>query len=152
MPEVGYFALITILSLALIMYIADMTSCIVQINKAKGKRYKECREQMTEMLRDKVKNDGIKTLEMLEDRIATSSCGKDIAPYEDVLSPIGYSVCDRCGALVPSDEGLLWIDSFGWEDDNPRDQYMLKALAREKANYTAVCWQCVDELGEGYDE
>lgn len=68
--------------------------------------------------------------------------------YDDILSPIGYNYCDRCGALHHSDVGLLWLDDFPWEDDNLDDQMVLVGLAEEDADYCVVCYDCLAELRE----
>lgn len=67
--------------------------------------------------------------------------------WDDVLEPMGWNCCDRCGRLGCSDYGdFLWVDNFEWEDDNPDDQATLRGIEKEKVDYCALCWNCVKEL------
>lgn len=65
--------------------------------------------------------------------------------YEDVLLPMEWNCCDRCGQLAPSDE-FLWLDFFSWDDDNPKDVAMQAALEKEQEDYCAICDGCATEL------
>lgn len=107
------------------------------------------REEIIEELQRKVYDWELTTILGLK-----ASCNKhDIDPYEDVLSPIGYNSCDRCGALEDSEQ-LFWVDSFEWQEEYPKDKAILKALAEEKEDYCAICYNCVGELAKkgGYNE
>lgn len=68
--------------------------------------------------------------------------------YEDVLSPIGFNTCDRCGEYGDSELDLFWIDGFDFEEDNPKDKALLNGIAKEKQDYCEVCWECVRKLQE----
>lgn len=66
--------------------------------------------------------------------------------WEDVLSPIEYNLCDRCGDYGDSELDFFWVDGFDWQDDNPKDYAILRAVAREGIGYACLCWDCVEEL------
>lgn len=78
------------------------------------------------------------------------STSLDIDPYEDVLLPMGWNTCERCGALCDADLDLLWVDSCEWETDgwgdDSKDQALLNALGEEPYDYCAICYKCVKEL------
>lgn len=94
-----------------------------------------------------------------KNRITAEELGKeceahDIDLHDEVLSPIGYNTCDRCGDYGDSEQDFLWVDGFDWEDDNPKDQAIIKALGQEGIDYCAICWECVNKLAKkgGYNE
>lgn len=66
-------------------------------------------------------------------------------PYEDVLFPIGYNTCDRCGAIEIS-ECLKWVDEMCWVDDE--QEIVAYNMAQEGADYCALCTDCFIELCE----
>lgn len=66
--------------------------------------------------------------------------------YEDLLDPIGYNTCDRCGDYGDSELDFLWLDGYEWEDGNPKDEALLRGLEKEGQEYCEVCWECVREL------
>lgn len=70
----------------------------------------------------------------------------DIELYDEVLEPIGFNICDRCGDYGWSEQDFLWVDCFPWEEDNEGDKAILKAIEIEGVDYCALCWDCVDEL------
>lgn len=70
----------------------------------------------------------------------------DILLHEDVLEPIGYNTCDRCGEYGDTELDFLWVDCFPWEEDYDEDQAILKAMNNEGIDYCALCWDCVSEL------
>ena len=77
------------------------------------------------------------------------ACKDDhIDAYEDVLFPMGWNTCDRCGALGDSELDFCWVDGFDWQDDNEDDQAILRAIGEEenRDNYCAICWECINEL------
>lgn len=63
--------------------------------------------------------------------------------HEDVLEPIGYNTCDRCGNYGDSELDFLWVDGFEWDNDNLEDQAILRNIDREGIDYDALCWGCV---------
>ena len=82
----------------------------------------------------------------LKDACKLNSEGDSIDWFEDVLAPMGWNCCDRCGALGDSEMDFFWLDGFDWEDDNENDQRILRAVAKEGEDYCAVCWDCIEEL------
>ena len=68
-----------------------------------------------------------------------------VEPFDDVLSPIEWDCCDRCGDLHDSDN-FMWVQGFPFEDDNEGDQKLLKALDKVNNEYDTLCWKCVREL------
>lgn len=110
---------------------------------------KPTRQDVIEVLQDMVERNRISTLDDLEGEISCADYeGEPIEAYEDILSPIDYNTCDRCGNILDSEVGLFWLDGFDWEDDNPTDQAILKALNKEQADYCAICCDCLNELKE----
>lgn len=108
---------------------------------------KPTRQDVIEDLQDRVIRNHISTLDDLKLEISRAECESEpIDEYEDVLFPMDYNTCDRCGSIQASNLGLFWLDGFDWEDDNPTDQAILKALAEEKQDYCAICYDCLDEL------
>lgn len=61
--------------------------------------------------------------------------------YEDVLEPIAYNICDRCGA-VDWNEYLCWVDYL--EEGYERDDSIVAGLKAEWAEYEARGEECVD--------
>ena len=107
------------------------------------------REERIELLQDQVQHNRI-TMDELE-----KTCEEhDIDLFDDVIHPIGYNLCDRCGEYGDSEQDLLWVDCFDWEEDNPKDQAIIKAMEQEGIDYCAICWDCVNKLAEkgGYHE
>lgn len=108
---------------------------------------KPTRQDIIEDLQNRVLHNRIPTLNDLKLEISRAEYeGEPIDEYEDVLFPIGFNTCDRCGNIQVSDLGLFWLDGFDWEDDNPTDQAILKALAEENQYYGAICYDCLNEL------
>ena len=101
--------------------------------------------EVIEELKNKVIGGDIQTLDELCD-----ACGDyEIQPFEDILSPLDWNSCDRCGQLGQSDGDFLWVEGFDWEDDNPSDKAIQKAIGEEESGdvwYSALCWKCVNEL------
>lgn len=99
------------------------------------------RQERIELLQDQVQHNRITDYELQE------ACEQyDIDLHDEVLSPIGYNTCDRCGSYGDSELDFLWVDSFNWEEDNPKDQAILRALEQEGRDYCAICWHCAKEL------
>ena len=105
------------------------------------------KQEYIERLQDMVSKNYITNIKDLNTQyVNEDGTTEPIEPYEDVLSPIGWNSCDRCGALHDSELGLMWIDHFPFEEDNEEDQHLLKALEQESEDYCALCWECVNEL------
>lgn len=100
------------------------------------------REQKVELLQHQVLHNRIDYQELKQE------CDKwGIDLHEDVLFPIGWNTCDRCNRIGDSVLDFIWVESYPWEEDNPKDQALLKALEQENlADYCTVCWECVKEL------
>ena len=80
--------------------------------------------------------------------VAVRKTGLDIDAYEDIIFPMGYNVCDRCGYICDSEVELFWIDGFDWEDGNPKDEAILAGINAEGEDYCAVCYECLKKLEE----
>lgn len=68
--------------------------------------------------------------------------------FDDILSPLEWNCCDRCGTLYPS-EALFW-ESADWGYEN---KALVRGIQAEKVEYMALCEECVKELkaeGEKY--
>lgn len=98
-------------------------------------------EEIIEELQDAIQHNRIDDVEL--DR---ACCEHRLDLFDDLLSPIGYSLCDRCGDYGDSELDFFWLDGFDWDEDDPRDKAILKALNEEKQDYCALCWDCVKEL------
>lgn len=86
-------------------------------------------------------------------RISKEELGKecednDIDLHDEVLEPIGFNTCDRCGDYGWSEQDFLWVDSYDWWEEDEDDKAILKAIEVEGIDYCALCWDCVDELKE----
>ena len=86
-------------------------------------------------------------------RISKEELGKeceenDIELHEEVLEPIGFNTCDRCGECGDSELDFLWVDYFPWDEDNEGDKAIIKAMQDEGIDYCALCWNCVKKLKE----
>lgn len=106
-------------------------------------------EEIIEQLKDQVGHNRITAEELARE------CDKyNIELHEEILSPIGYNTCDRCGNYGDSEQDFLWVDGFDWEEDNPKDQAIIKAIDQEGIDYCAICWECVNKLAKkgGYNE
>ena len=86
-------------------------------------------------------------------RISKEELGKecednDIDLHDEVLEPIGFNTCDRCGDYGWSEQDFLWVDSYDWWEEDKDDKAILKAIKDEGIDYCALCWDCVNELKE----
>lgn len=102
------------------------------------------RQDIIEDLQNRIYKNHITDINELEEAIKQT--GLDLDLYDDVLAPMGYNTCDRCGDLADTEVGLFWLDGFDWEDGNPTDQKILNALNKEQADYSAICYKCLNEL------
>lgn len=101
------------------------------------------KQDIIERLQDQVEHNRITAKELGEE------CEEHkIELHEEVLAPIGYNTCDRCGGYGNSEQDFFWVDGFPWEEDNPKDQAIIKAIEQEGIDYCAICWHCVDELAK----
>ena len=86
-------------------------------------------------------------------RISKEELGKeceynDIDLHDEVLEPIGFNTCERCGEYGWSEQDFLWVDSYDWWEEDEDDKAILKAIEIEGIDYCALCWDCVNELKE----
>lgn len=86
-------------------------------------------------------------------RISKEELGKeceenDIDLHDEVLEPIGFNTCDRCGDYGWSEQDFLWVDYFPWDEDDEGDRAVIKAMQTEGIDYCNLCWDCVNELKE----
>lgn len=101
------------------------------------------REEKIELLQDQITHGRITSAEL------GAECEKnEILLHEEVLEPIGWNTCERCGECGNSEQDFLWVDYYPWEEDNEGDQAIIKAIEIEGVDYCALCWDCVKELKE----
>ena len=98
------------------------------------------REDKIEELQDKVSKNCITNIEEL------NKYEPEIDVINEVLSPMGFNICDRCGKCGDGELDFLWVDYFPWDKDDKDDKSILKAIEIEGVDYCALCWDCVDEL------
>ncbi len=99
------------------------------------------RQEKIELLQDQIEHGRISSAEL------GAECEKnEINLHEDVLEPIGWNTCDRCGECGDSELDFLWVDSFEWDEDNDGDNAVLNGIDIEGIDYCALCWGCVNEL------
>lgn len=101
------------------------------------------RQDKIEELQSRVRHNSISTLDDLKLEISCAEYEGDepIDEIDDVLSPIEFNICDRCGALYPSEE-LCWTDYL----DPEYDQDLIDAIEAEKEELVAICYECVKQL------
>ena len=101
------------------------------------------RGEKVELLQDQVEHGRISSAEL------GAECEKNaILLHEDVLEPIGWNTCDRCGECGDSELDFLWVDYFPWDEDDEGDKAIIKAMQSEGVDYCALCWNCVKKLKE----
>ena len=103
---------------------------------------------MTKQDKIEVLQDWCSKHSLLTDKALQDACehekktsGLDIEWYDDVLAPMGWNCCDRCGALGDSELDFAWVDYMGEEDAD-----ILKAIEKEGVDYCALCWDCCKQL------
>ena len=97
-----------------------------------------------EVLQDWVSKNYLTTDKALQDacRHEQNTSGVSIDWFEDVLAPMGWNCCDRCGALGDAELDFAWVDYMDYE----YDEQILDAITKEGGDYCAVCWKCCEEL------
>lgn len=93
------------------------------------------RQEQIEELQDKVSKNYIKNIKELE------QYEPEIDIFNEVLSPMEWNICDKCGELYKSDE-LCWVDYL----DPEYDQDLIDAIEAEKEELVAICYECVKQL------
>lgn len=101
------------------------------------------REDKITVLQDWVSKNSLTHDKNLKDACKLNSeDGEPIDWFEDVLAPMGWNCCDRCGALGDAELDFAWVDYMDYEDD----KQILDAITKEGGDYCAVCWKCCEEL------
>lgn len=93
------------------------------------------RQEKIEDLQDKVSKNYITNIEEL------NKYEPEIDVINEVLSPMEWNICDKCGALYKSDE-LCWVDYL----DPDYDQDLIDAVEAYDQELCAICYECVKEL------
>ena len=96
------------------------------------------RQEKIEDLQDKVSKNYIL---YYADLCKECDKGEDIDVFADVLSPMEWNCCDKCGALYPIEE-LCWVDYL----DPDFDGDLIDILGQESEEYGVLCYECVKEL------
>lgn len=113
------------------------------------------RQDKIDVLQDWVSKNYITTADSLKEacKHEKATSGEDIDWYEDILSPMEWNCCDRCGDLWESDR-LYWEDFDTPDEDVPDSIPISKAVELEGGDYCALCSDCVKALkeqGERYE-
>ena len=93
------------------------------------------RQEKIEELQDKVSKNYITNIEEL------NKYEPKIDVFNEVLSPMEWNICDKCGALYRSDE-LCWVDYL----DPEHDQDLIDAVEAYDQELCAICYECAKEL------
>lgn len=99
------------------------------------------RTEAIELLQDQVQHNRLEKQEFYD---RCKEYGLDW--FDDVLGPMGYNVCDKCGDYGDSEADFCWVDSMDWDDSNPEDKIIIDNIAKEGVDYCAVCWDCLNQL------
>lgn len=101
------------------------------------------REERIGLLQDQIEHGRITSKELGE------QCEQyEIELHEEVLAPMGWNTCDRCGECGDSELDFLWVDSYDWQEEDKNDMAIIKAMQIEGVDYCALCWDCVNKLKE----
>lgn len=98
------------------------------------------RQDRIEVLQDWVSKNSITHLKNLED--TCKMYGLD--EWEDILHPMGWNCCERCGALWDSEQ-LYWLD---YMEDGGISEDLERGLEQDNQDYCCLCEDCVKELVE----
>lgn len=111
------------------------------MEKTKGKFMN--RQEKIEELQSRVRHNSIGYFDDLNLEISCAEYDGDepIEAIDDVLMPIEFNICDKCGALYPSDE-LCWVDYL----DPDYDQDLIDAVEAYDQELCAICYECAKEL------
>lgn len=97
------------------------------------------KQERIELIQDWVEHNHITTADELE-----KECKKyGLDWFDDILSPLEWNSCDRCGALWESEQ-LYW-EYCDWAEESEELQ---RGLKLDGGEYTALCENCVRELCE----
>ena len=116
---------------------------MVFIGKLKQERLNMTRQEKIEELQDRVRHNKISNIDDLKLEISCAEYDGDeiIDEMNNVLSPIEFNICDKCGALYKSDE-LCWVDYL----DPDYDQDLIDAVEAYDQELCAICYECAKEL------
>ena len=101
------------------------------------------RQEKIEELQSRVRHNSIGYFDDLNLEISCAEYDGDeaIEAIDDVLMPMEFNICDKCGALYRSEE-LCWVEYL----DPEYDQDLIDNIMAEKEDYCALCYECVKEL------
>lgn len=95
------------------------------------------RHEIIENLQDQVQHNMLATEKELKKEC--KKCGLDM--WEDILHPMEWNSCERCGSLWESDQ-LYW-QYCDWSEESEELQ---RGLKKDGGEYTTLCENCVREL------
>ena len=101
----------------------------------------ELRKEFIEELQNQVQHNRITA-----EKLGTECELRGIELHEEILAPIGYNTCDRCGEYGDSELDFLCVDSFEWDESDNGDHAVLNGIDIEGIDYCVLCWGCVNEL------
>ena len=103
------------------------------------------RQEKIEELQSRVRHNSIGYFDDLNLEISCAEYDGDepIEAIDDVLIPIEFNICDKCGALYPSEE-LCWVEYL----DPEYDQDLIDKITAGDEDYCALCYECVKQLRE----
>lgn len=104
------------------------------------------RQDVIEELRSRVRHNSINNFDDLKLEISCAEYdGDTIDEIDDILSPIGFNICDKCGSLEYS-EDLCWVDYLEEDYDSDLIKSIEKYDIEHNTELCAVCYECVKEL------
>ena len=81
------------------------------------------REEKIELLQNQITHGRISSAEL------GAECEKnDIDLHDEVLLPIGWNTCERCGECGDSELDFLWVDYFPWDEENKEFRVRFKVV------------------------
>lgn len=112
---------------------------------------KPTRQDIIDDLKNRIWKGRIQTLDQLKLEISCADYDGDepIDEFEDILSPMEWNSCDRCGALGESDGDFLWYEGFEFNEDDEVEMRVAHTIENSWENgeyWSALCWECMNEL------
>ena len=101
------------------------------------------RQEKIEELRSRVAHNKISNIDDLKLEISCAEYDGEevIEEIDDILMPLSFNICDKCGALYRSEE-LCWVEYL----DPEYDQDLIDNIMAEDEDYCALCHECVKQL------
>lgn len=101
------------------------------------------RQEKIEELRSRVVHNKISNIDDLKLEISCAEYDGEevIEEIDDILMPLSFNICDKCGALYRSEE-LCWVEYL----DPEYDQDLIDNIMAEDEDYCALCHGCVKQL------